>query len=119
MVTIKKLDDSQNYDSNYYFSFAFSLRLVGNQRGNRSFEINNIINKKIKCQKDEEKERWGDDEGNDDDDADDRYMTVKCGLTGILRPHIRDILFQNIADKSIISTRICALASLLFLYKWS
>lgn len=60
--------------------------------------------------------------GQNDDDEDDKkeknnYTTVKCGLRGILRPKYREMFVQYIEAKSIMSTRICALASLLFLFK--
>lgn len=55
--------------------------------------------------------------GSDDEEDEIKYSTVKCTLKKVLRPAYRDIITQSITEKSLMSTNICALASLLFLYK--
>lgn len=56
------------------------------------------------------------------DDADDAekkvpVRTVKTQLKNVLLPEYREILIAAISEKSIISTQICCLASLLFLHR--
>lgn len=58
--------------------------------------------------------------GDDDDEEEEeknKYTSVKCGLRKLVRPQYREMIIQNIEAKSIMSTKICALASLLYLYK--
>lgn len=58
--------------------------------------------------------------GDDDDDEEDeerKYTTVKCGLRNIVRPKYREAIIGTIEANSIMSTKICSLASLLFLYR--
>lgn len=58
-------------------------------------------------------------ENNEDDGEDENkaYTMIKCALATIIRPKYRSVLSDSIAAKSIMSTKICALASLLFLHK--
>lgn len=53
----------------------------------------------------------------DDDEEKVQVRTVKTQLKNILLPINRDVLIAAISEKSIISTNICCLASLLFLHR--
>lgn len=57
--------------------------------------------------------------GDGDDEKEDRikYTSIKCGLRGIIRPKYRDTIIESIESKSILSTKICALVSILFLHE--
>lgn len=53
----------------------------------------------------------------DEDDENDNITTVKSALRNLLKPKYRNTLMAAIAGKSIESTKLCAVASLVFLYK--
>lgn len=53
----------------------------------------------------------------DEEEEDTNMMTVKTGLKNILRPRFRNVLTKAISEKSIEATKLCSLASLLFLNK--
>lgn len=55
--------------------------------------------------------------GQSNENDEDKYTTVKCGLRSIIRPKYRHLIINSIEEKSILSTKICALGSLLLLYK--
>lgn len=59
----------------------------------------------------------GQEEEEEEDAENSNITTVKTGLKNILRPKFRQILSKAIAEKSVEATKICALASLLFLNK--
>lgn len=54
---------------------------------------------------------------NDDDDEDDNLVTIKCGLKTIIKRKFRKIIIEAITKRSLQATKMCALASLLFLNK--
>lgn len=56
-------------------------------------------------------------DGDEDEEEDSQIRTVKTQLKNILRPAYRDVLIAAITEKSIISTKLCCLASLLFLHR--
>lgn len=56
---------------------------------------------------------------NKDDEQDTGIVTVKIALSTVIRERFRDRVIKWIADKSIESTKICQLASLLFVQKVS
>lgn len=51
----------------------------------------------------------------DAEDDDDRFTTIKCPLKSIIRRKYREIIIRDISEKSVQSTYMCALGSLLFL----
>lgn len=59
------------------------------------------------------------DDGDDDEEDKDKqaHTTVKTQLKNIIKSDFREILTQSITEKSIISTKICLVASLYFLCK--
>lgn len=56
-------------------------------------------------------------DNDDEEEEKNKYTTVKSGLRKLVRPKYREMIIRNIEAKSIMSTKICALASLLYLYK--
>lgn len=63
------------------------------------------------------RKRNANDAGENDDQVNKAITTTKCGLNKILRPAYRNQLKAAINQRSLMATRICALGSLLFLYK--
>lgn len=57
------------------------------------------------------------DEGDEEEEENTTITTVKTGLRNILRPKFRNVIIASITEKSINATKLCALASLLFLNK--
>ncbi|XP_055305360.1 uncharacterized protein LOC129570029 [Sitodiplosis mosellana] len=53
----------------------------------------------------------------DEKEKDSGIRTIKTQLRAILRPEYRDLLIAAIPDRSIMATKICALASQLFLFR--
>lgn len=53
----------------------------------------------------------------EEEEEDENITTVKTGLRNVLKPKFRNVFIKAIEEKSIEATKLCALGSLLFLYK--